>query len=499
MELQSVKRKVSQNKVVYSGTNEQSIEIDYILPDYYPDIFKIVKCIMCPNVVSVSTSGQRVSYDTDVIIKVLYVSPDDNNLRCIEQSYNYTKNIELDYNGEVNACICPKITYNSCRAVNERRISIRGTVGSFVTANAVNEVDILSEVTGGGVELKMQSEKILDDLISLNKRFSYNEEVILPENKDEIGCIYSVSAVIGSYDYKIIANKIILKAKANIEILYQSGNEIKNKTEQIQLSSIIDADGITDDHECQLIIKLNSCEYELISDENAALDLTLNCEAVCFAYTNDEIGVAVDAYSREYELECIRQNIDIYSFEGKIDDNLEVSTSIKIDDIISVDAIIVKLEDTPCLLKDSKANGSINVLVLGKNDNNEIVFSEKSSVFEYDTKIESDSLSGAVNFDIRSYSYTISQDGEIVVKTDLEVNGYAFSNSAMNVISDIQLGEEKPESNCGGIIIYYAEPGESVWEIAKRYNSSADAIMRENALENEVISKRIGLLIPMVF
>ena len=43
MELQLEKRKIGLNEVVYSGSSEQSIELDYILPDYYSDIFKIIK------------------------------------------------------------------------------------------------------------------------------------------------------------------------------------------------------------------------------------------------------------------------------------------------------------------------------------------------------------------------------------------------------------------------------------------------------------------------
>ena len=85
------------------------------------------------------------------------------------------------------------------------------------------------------------------------------------------------------------------------------------------------------------------------------------------------------------------------------------------------------------------------------------------------------------------------------IRTDIMVSGYAFSVRNMQVISSIDLSDEKQQKRAGGIVIYYAEPGESVWEIAKRYNSSADAIMRENSLENESVDKRCGLLIPMVF
>ena len=46
--------------------------------------------------------------------------------------------------------------------------------------------------------------------------------------------------------------------------------------------------------------------------------------------------------------------------------------------------------------------------------------------------------------------------------------------------------------------IYYADEGEGVWDIAKRYNTSVEAIMEENELEGEVLEQRGMLLIPIV-
>ena len=91
MELQLEKRKIGLNEVVYSGSSEQSIELDYILPDYYSDIFKIIKCMVCPTVTSVNSNNGRINFDVDVNIKVLYISSEDSTVKCIEQKYNYNR------------------------------------------------------------------------------------------------------------------------------------------------------------------------------------------------------------------------------------------------------------------------------------------------------------------------------------------------------------------------------------------------------------------------
>ena len=40
------------NEIAFDGSSEQSVELDYILPDYLPDIFRILKCSFYPKVIS---------------------------------------------------------------------------------------------------------------------------------------------------------------------------------------------------------------------------------------------------------------------------------------------------------------------------------------------------------------------------------------------------------------------------------------------------------------
>ena len=58
----------------------------------------------------------------------------------------------------------------------------------------------------------------------------------------------------------------------------------------------------------------------------------------------------------------------------------------------------------------------------------------------------------------------------------------------------IQFMDEVP----GGFLLYYADQGEDVWEIAKAYRTSASRIVEENDLAGNVLEKRRMLLIPAV-
>ena len=47
------------------------------------------------------------------------------------------------------------------------------------------------------------------------------------------------------------------------------------------------------------------------------------------------------------------------------------------------------------------------------------------------------------------------------------------------------------------LILYYAEAGEALWDIARLYCTSMEAIQRENGLECEKMDSKGMLLIPM--
>ena len=57
MELNLQKQTVSVNETVYDGSVEQPLECDVLLPDYCPDIQKILRCEVTPSLLAASVNG----------------------------------------------------------------------------------------------------------------------------------------------------------------------------------------------------------------------------------------------------------------------------------------------------------------------------------------------------------------------------------------------------------------------------------------------------------
>ena len=176
MDFSVIRQPVSVNEVVYDGQVEQGVEFDYILPDFYPDIFSIVKCTMKPKISSYNVSGDKLICDGVVSISVLYLSENSNDINCVEHRYTYSKTVDLPkICDEAGVSIVPKTDYCTCRAVSGRRIDVRGAVSFKIKVSSEKAVEIITDAEGCGVQLKKTP------VVYSGKRISVHNQYVVRE------------------------------------------------------------------------------------------------------------------------------------------------------------------------------------------------------------------------------------------------------------------------------------------------------------------------------
>ena len=60
----------------------------------------------------------------------------------------------------------------------------------------------------------------------------------------------------------------------------------------------------------------------------------------------------------------------------------------------------------------------------------------------------------------------------------------------MNIIENIELAEDeqtKDDEDYDSLILYIVKPGDSLWKIAKKFNSTVEELAKMNGIENEEI------------
>jgi len=91
----------------------------------------------------------------------------------------------------------------------------------------------------------------------------------------------------------------------------------------------------------------------------------------------------------------------------------------------------------------------------------------------------------------------LNASDQMEVRIELNITSSVFCSTSLRLITEIRPNEEQiKRSTSAALTIYFSDAGESVWNIARRYNTTMEAIMRENHLESEQVPEKCMLLIP---
>lgn len=508
------------SEVIFDGQTEQGVEFDYILPDYYPDIFKIVKCCLTPKIVSYSISGDsKLVCDGIVYIKVFYLGDSSNVLNCIEQRFTYSKIVELGKNSADNVIgspvisIIPKVDYCNCRAVSGRRIDIRGAVSCKVKVTGTRAFKIISDACGDGVETKKQSIMYSGERLTGTKQFTVREDIETGAGSGGIGNMLRCDAVGVISDIKVIPNKVILKGNARVKACYtlKDGGDTtvaEVMEADIPMSQIVDIDGITDEYMCFADMNIMTCDLAVKQDssgENRIFGCDILAEFVVTANRESEASIVTDAYCTNYECSLATAGVKLETEPKMLNEQLVHKTSLSSEDgeIETVYDAWCDLQNVICRGKsptEMVVSGQMIFQVLAKNTSGTPIFLEKQEPFE--TEITVDGLSPDCVMEhsaaVNDVSYSLGQNS-IDCVTRVNFKGCLYKMKNVDVIKEITINEEKPKQRETefALKLYYPEPDEEIWGIAKRFNTSAAAIIAENEIDGDRAAGGL-LLIPCI-
>ncbi len=500
---------ISHSDIVYDGTQEQSVELDYVMPDYYPDIFKLVKCMLCPSVVSHSLSGDKLTYELLVKIKVLYCSDESNEINCVDQRMTFTKTVDFGGSCEnADITFSPVVDYVNCRAVNQRRLDVRGAVSIKIKAGCEKTEEIVSDAFGSNIQLRKENVFVVGTRMCKECTFEVDEDIDISYSKPAIRAVILADAVNINIDRKIIANKLITKGEAKVNFLYNGDDSPETMEFTVPYSQVIDIDGLDDSYDCDVSAKIVCCEVTPHNNDDGEMR-TVNCKLLicvkCRAYCTKNILVVADAYSTKNECECTCSQLEVETEPVKYSDTTVVKSEVK-----SENGNLSKIYDVrgyvrSCTVSCDKdegklrVTGTVSTCVTACSDDGKPFVMDNEAGFEHIFDVGEDNIRiRDCCAEVLSVSYSLPDSERIEIKTEVKISICASKMCNRRVVTDITVDPDTiKESEGYALKIYFADEGEDLWNIAKKYSTSVDAIIEENELDTDNDGARM-LLIPIV-
>ena len=494
---------------------EQSVEKDFVLPDYCADIFRILKCIVSARVLSQSVNGGKLSFEMCVTARVLYCSENDSKVNCIVQKMNYTKSVDIDEScHDPSIRIQPHCDYVNCRVISQRRLDIRGAVTSRIRVICENKQSIVTDAQGCNIQLRKKLVTYPSKRLTADKRITLIEELELAPDKPPVDQIIRTDCFIEPSEQKIIAGKLVTKGNARISMLYSCvGTDGEDTLESMRFSvpfsQIIDVDGIDESFEASVDITPSGCEIMPSADSQSTLECELVMLVNCVAVKYETADVVTDAYSTCYECELKNSDGSIECTPVSVTQSLVSKSKVSYPDenIRCVYDSWADADNSNVRFDEEKnafvISGNVRFSVLAKSESGQPVFLETEEPFEHEVAVpeqlrELSSCKCEPFVSVKSCEFIIPDDNSIELSAELIVRASLSASAAKQMISDISVFSDKPKqrSRDCAIKLCFCSEREDIWDIAKRYSTSISAIMEENELTDDSAAQNGMLLIP---
>ncbi len=491
-----------------SVSREQPVDLDFTLPDYCADVEKIFKCTVTPEVYSANSSGGQLTVEGASMVRVLYCSSDKKSLKCAEQTLPFSASFNLNADvADFITSVKAKTEYVNCKAVSPRRLMIHGCVTLNVKVTEKKPSNLYLPPECDELQTDLRKTKV-SELISLQSEVFSVAESISVSSKSPVTTVLRSEVKTVLTDVSAVGNRLLLKGELTLCMLYLTDHTAELPEQFTYVCPFVhnmECPDAQDSVVREIDLNLMSHDIKLKSDITGDNPLVVLEAKLCVSVAcrkETEVTYISDAYSTscDTELEYAPVTLESSVFP-KVTTIMNKSTislgEIKVSRVIDIfcDNVTIK----PFVSDKLKLSGKANFCILALDDNSELTYVERCIEID-NTESLSDTFNGCDNITsmIKSVSYRLADNNNMELRAELLVlTKLIKTENIQAVTSVIDCGEPEDKDDCA-LTLYFADEGENVWDIAKRYRTDKMALCIENNLDKKELTEKMLLLIPKV-
>lgn len=494
---------------------EQSVELDYVLPDYFPDFFRLVHCEAEPAILQWECHEDMLSYVVCVRLRIWYCSEQSAAIQCVTQRLEYTKQLPLPADCDctsIGVRLTPVTAYLNCRAVNPRRMDVRGAVRITARLTAETNKPILCDVTGLHTRCRKEAITYLSRIIRTQKLCSLTEEFTLEETRSPMLALLRDTVQVSITETRCVAGKLVVKGEALIRLLYTAEGGPETMQYAVPFSQIVEPEGLEDTMHCHTHAEAVSLTVHTEADANGDIRL-LRCELqlrlLCEAMAASMAEPVVDLYSTMHPAAVQTETIPLRGLPVPVQENLRCGMRMARPDTVVHQVYAMWAE--PRELRVTADPAAQQMLLLGELQYYVLAADESGEPFMlHETEQLSmpltmpytcgRSLMGAPMVQIMNCSYHLSAADTVSVQAELQISGQCTGEQLHTLAVDAQIDGQQRLSHDDryALRLYFGQEQESLWEIAKGFHTSVEAIREENDCPEDTLAAPQMLLIPIV-
>lgn len=478
---------------LYSEKREAFAEGDTVLPDYCPPIMRIVGTEAVTTLKSAAVYGKKLASEGNVEFRVIYQA-ENGSINSVFAKVPFSDSADIQADGADENCFTDVVAsadYFDCRALSPQKIHLKAGVYLTQKILAAGQTPVLSATEDDSdVEIKSVETSVSSISCFGKKNLRLSDELPLQEGYDRL-LRYDIGIVKG--ETKKMARKLIAKAEMTLKtVLWSDSQKTAAAFEQkIPVSQIIELPDMSEDTEAFISFRPADTRVEVIdSGESKTLSYDIELTISVQGYKTEKKRLISDAFSPKRELTAEMKDIlcDTAIYKN---DRLTFVEKLDIPEGGKVCDLSVKPRSAGIYASDDGTvtlNGFFGCCLTALDSQGELVFSNKAVPFSVKSEKKENApllerAWGDAELCVENLAY-VTDGGSLEFRADCRISGSIFVSEKKTCASAITKGEDKKNENSYPLLLCYAQKGDCLWDIAKKYSVPLKRMVADNGLKN---------------
>lgn len=489
-----------------SETREETAET--IVPDYSPDIARIVDVSACLLPHERSVADGKLTVAGTVRLTLLYMAEDTQGLRSMEYTVPFEHALDGRFpDADGATAIEGRVCAVEARLLNPRKIFTRFSVFWKATPYYKSQLTVcggIAEQEAYAIEtLCEQQEVSLIESVG-SSDFVFSDELTLPGGREAVHELLCARVKPRLTECRNVGSKVIVKGVACVALLYTSEEgKLCAYAEELPFSQILDGSEM-ENASVSVALTMTGCEVhtggEGAADDGRTLSVKLLMNAFVVLRRTESVCCITDLYSTSCalneQMDAVElwQEPEVSNVQQNVREQLDTGTDVKC--VLSADvcfgSVSAQQEGERVMLR---AAATVKALYL---DDADVPLSlERRIEITADAAAGGDAQANIENVCAGDITANINASGiELRFPAEFTVVSQAVRSCAC--LTALSAEEESTAvGEMPSLVLRTIDEGQQLWDVAKQYRTTVEEILSANELSDgtDVVIGQM-LLIP---
>lgn len=491
MAVEIAKDKIKFRQVVAQKQEIITVDGDVIVNDVKPDIVKVINTNGTICVYREEILDGKIKIEGCINTYIIYLAEDEiGSIRTINTSLDFAEIIEIENYKEgmtLDETLC--IKGFEAKILNGRKLHIKAFIDANIKVYSNSDVETITEIKNNAEDIQMLncSRRIMS-LVGENTGRTTLKETININNEDEFAEIMKLNFAITEVNTKTSYNKILVKANANVDIMYLTeDNRINITSAVIPVMGFIEMPNVSDISKCVAKTKLKNLIVKPNNMEEHSIYLEADIELFAMAYEDRDINMIEDAYSIVDDINIKKNTVNASIEQFVLKDNYKKNARLTEPELLygkilgaNLNPVIENVEINNGVIK---YDGTLKTEVMVNNENN-VNTVDVNIPFNFNLSSDKINKKSMVETELNTIKQKIynSEDG-VMLEAEFEINAIVQNNEKLSLAQDVEV-ITPANQELYSMIIYFVKPGDTLWKIAKKFKSRVEDISKINGIED---------------